>query len=161
MYLIRKCNYHFENEKFLRILLFPIENDNNNLNDFLGVNEMSIMTSSIAHELKNPIAGISATLDILELEIHSENELFEIVTEMRENIKRCSKLVSIFLGFSKTKTRGVEKVSIDEALNEALGLLKCRIVESNINTKFKFIGTHSTFLVHLPPMTMFFYVLIS
>jgi len=123
--------------------------------------ELGIITSSIVYELKNPIAGISVVIDVLEVIEELNDEFLELLEEMKKNVSSCKKLIEIFLGFSKTTISGLKKGTLNEALKESLSLLRCRLVELGYKTKFKFIGENNSFIVSTSSMTMFFYLLFS
>ena len=59
--------------------------------------ELGIISSSIAHELNNPLGGILAGLSVLLLEdLEMENRLS--LEEMKRGTERCRQLINIFLG---------------------------------------------------------------
>lgn len=102
--------------------------------------DLGIMTSSLAHEFKNPLAGILAAVNVLELE-QWPTESFELICEIKKSAQRSNELVETFLGFSRQQ----ERVSLT-TLNEdhlskffyrAHDLCKARLVEEqyamNIN----------------------------
>lgn len=95
--------------------------------------ELGIITSSIAHELNNPLAGILAALEVMALDIEEEHLLLEI-EEMKKTVIRCKRLVETFLGFSKAvplENKGIE-LSPVEAFEQAIDLLRFRLIESNL-----------------------------
>src|SRR5690606_320566 len=57
--------------------------------------ELGIITSSIAHELNNPLAGILAAVEVISLDVDDEHILSEI-QEMKKTVIRCKKLVETF-----------------------------------------------------------------
>jgi len=97
--------------------------------------ELGIVSSSIAHELNNPLAGVLAALNVLELDDVSE-EMHNKLQEMKNGVLRCKKLVETFLGFSKMKQKsshaGIELGGMQESVNQALDLVRFRLIENNI-----------------------------
>ncbi len=82
------------------------------------------MAAGLAHEIKNPLASLSGAIQILREEIgyHPEHEnLMRIV--MRET-DRLATLVSDFLLFAKPPKAKLERIKLDEALDEILELFK-------------------------------------
>ncbi len=67
--------------------------------------ELGIISSSIAHELNNPLGGVSGALDVLLLDEH-KGDIKERLQEMKGGVLRCKKLVETFLGFSKLEAKG-------------------------------------------------------
>lgn len=106
------------------------QSQGNNLKS-ISSQELGIISSSIAHELNNPLAGILAAIGLLELEDWKEDEL-DALKDMKSSAKRCKTLVEIFLGFSRAKDKQQRQGSIREALGQALDLLRFRMIESNI-----------------------------
>lgn len=94
--------------------------------------EMGIITSSIAHELNNPIAGIKAALQVMML-IHKEegNDSFY---KMSESVERCADLIRTFLDFSKS-SHEFTKTNIKLAFKEALSLLRNRSLDLKVHIK--------------------------
>ncbi len=93
--------------------------------------ELGIISSSIAHELNNPLAGILAAIGLLELE-DWQGDSADVLKDMKASAIRCKTLVEIFLGFSKAKDQHQKAGSIREALGQALDLLRFRMIESDI-----------------------------
>lgn len=94
--------------------------------------ELGIVSSSIAHELNNPLAGILAALNVIELDEHSDDTLKQI-EQMREGVLRCKKLVETFLGFSRiSPSSHNEKLKLEECFNQAMDLVRFRLIENNI-----------------------------
>ncbi len=95
--------------------------------------ELGIISSSIAHELNNPLAGILASLSLLELEDDSSDETVQAIKDMKVSAKRCKELVEIFLGFSRANPRKAEKSTNEfEAIEKAISLSRFRMIESNL-----------------------------
>lgn len=124
-------------------------------------NDLGIITSSIAHELNNPLAGIMAALDVILLDFESP-EMASNVTDMKETVIRCKKLVETFLGFSKYQPRSEEAYNekIQTCFNQAIELIRFRLIENNLNIVTHF-ETDQVFNNSFNPhvMTMIFYLI--
>ena len=82
------------------------------------------MAAGLAHEIKNPLASLSGSIQIMREEIgyHPEHDnLMRIV--MRET-DRLTTMVSDFLLFAKPPEARLESIKLDEALDEILELFK-------------------------------------
>ncbi len=130
--------------------------------------ELGIISSSIAHELNNPLAGILAAISLLELENKvGDNKLS--LEEMRESAKRCKNLVEIFLGFSKAggvlRLEKNSSCSARDAFDQALDLLRFRMIEANHKLKVQFEEPKQECSfnkpVNLSIMTMVFYLILG
>lgn len=124
--------------------------------------ELGIITSSIAHELNNPLGGIMATLEFLNMYEDVADELKKDLIGLQEGAQRCLDLVNVFLGFTKSSGHKKSSGSLKESFDHAVGLLRFRIVETNIKlcpqwypiSKYEMSINNSIF-------TMVFYLLFS
>ena len=100
--------------------------------------ELGIVSSSIAHELNNPLAGVLAALNVLELDDYND-EIHEKFNQMKQSVNRCKKLVETFLGFSKVNNqdRGLTSYG-KESFMQAMELMRFRLIESNITISFDY-----------------------
>lgn len=121
----------FNDGDYIHINFIPVR-------EFLGQTgkpsseELGIVSSSIAHELNNPLGGILAALNVIELDEHTD-ETLERIKQMREGVLRCKKLVETFLGFSKINPKAhSEGLNLQECYNQAMDLVRFRLIENNI-----------------------------
>ena len=129
--------------------------------------ELGIISSSIAHELNNPIAGIQAALSLLMLNDEMGEEVKATLQEMKSGASRCKQLIETFLGFSRAnptrlQTTPQEITPIEVCYQQAQNLLRFRTVESGIRFSFEF-SKHSEFRssVNLSLLTMTFYLILG
>jgi hypothetical protein len=127
--------------------------------------ELGIISSSIAHELNNPIAGIQAALSLLMLDNNAEQEAGQTLKEMKNGAVRCKQLIETFLGFSRANPKGPQgmemKMSpIEVCYQQAQNLLRFRTVESGIRFSLHY-SRHADFRpeVNLSLLTMTFYLI--
>jgi hypothetical protein len=127
------------------------------------VDELGIISSSIAHELNNPLAGILAALSLLSLDDDwSEDALIDL-DDMKNGAKRCKELVEIFLGFSKFSPITAQVPSIKDSLDQAINLLRFRMIESNLRLEMKYTKTLEVFShqINSSVMSMILYLILS
>lgn len=160
--IFRKEITHLDENKFLIVFFtesFFLKND---LNHLPNAQELGIVSSSIAHELNNPIAGVQAALSYLLLEENLNFETKEILTEMKSGASRCKQLIETFLGFSRVNISTSDLVSsnIEVCYQQAQNLLRFRTVESGIRINLDFIR-YSNFKNSINPslLTMTFYLI--
>jgi hypothetical protein len=129
--------------------------------------ELGIISSSIAHELNNPIAGIQAAIAVLLLENNLSEESKQTLGEMKSGAQRCKQLIETFLGFSRVNPSNVlplesPQSTIDICYQQAQNLLRFRSVESGIRFSFDSIK-HADFRHKINPslLTMTFYLILS
>lgn len=128
-----------------------------------SVDELGIISSSIAHELNNPLAGILAALSLLSLEDDWTPDALSDLEDMKSGAKRCKELVEIFLGFSKFSPSAQVKISIRDSLDQAINLLRFRMIESNLRLDMKYSPTLENFShqINASIMSMIFYLICS
>ena len=129
--------------------------------------ELGIISSSIAHELNNPIAGIQAALSLLLLDESLNQEAEQTLKEMKNGAMRCKQLIETFLGFSRANptnlaTSEAALSTIDICYQQAQNLLRFRTVESGIRFNFESIK-HADFRASVNPslLTMTFYLILG
>lgn len=129
--------------------------------------ELGIISSSIAHELNNPIAGIQAALSFLLLDEELDAEARGVLEEMKNGSTRCKQLVETFLGFSRARPLTVQNLDtthsmVDLCFEQAQNLLRFRTVESGIRFSLEF-SEHARFRpnVNLSLLTMTFYLIMG
>lgn len=129
--------------------------------------ELGIISSSIAHELNNPIAGVQAALTLLLLDDSLDDEARQSLLEMKKGAQRCKQLVETFLGFSRVNPMGQTsadhtKSLVDVCYQQAQNLLRFRTVESGIRISLTY-SKHSDFRaqVNVSLLTMTFYLILG
>jgi hypothetical protein len=109
--------------------------------------ELGIVSSSIAHEINNPLGGILAAIDVLLLDDYEDVEVPEKLMEMKEGVIRSKKLVETILGFSKLRHSYAQtpdlKIDVKECLNQALDLLRFRLIEDGIQFRHDFQSSNT------------------
>lgn len=81
------------------------------------------LAATVAHEIKNPLAGISGAIQVLRDAIPSESGRREVVTEILEQIRRLDSTVRDLLMFARPATPARQEVDLGETLPRAWGLL--------------------------------------
>lgn len=129
--------------------------------------ELGIISSSIAHELNNPIAGIQAALSLLMLDDGLNEEAKATLQEMKNGAIRCKQLVETFLGFSRANPTSLQSVEgrasmVEICYQQAQNLLRFRTVESGIRFSLEY-SKHTDFRhqVNLSLFTMTFYLILG
>ena len=128
-----------------------------------SIDELGIISSSIAHELNNPLAGILAALSLLSLEDDWTADALSDLEDMKSGAKRCKELVEIFLGFSKFSPTSQIRISIKGSIDQAINLLRFRMIESNLRLDIKYSATLENFShqINASIMSMIFYLVCS
>ncbi len=78
--------------------------------------QIGTMAATVAHELRNPLAIIEATNDIIKKKYaHNKDELF---TYISDEVKRLDILIDDFLKLTKTPKLYIEKIIVDRFLDK-------------------------------------------
>lgn len=128
-----------------------------------SIDELGIISSSIAHELNNPLAGILAAISLLSLEDTWSEDALSDLEDMKNGAKRCKELIEIFLGFSKFAPGTRSVLSIKDSLDQAINLLRFRMIESNLRVEMKYSPTLENFShqINSSIMSMILYLICS
>ncbi len=141
------------------LVIFRTEKKKSSSN--LSNRELGVVSSSIAHELNNPLAGMLAAISLLFLEDLTEEE-HKALTDMKVSIERCKGLVEIFLGFSRMSPHQHKVGSLTQSFTQAMNLLRFRMVESNVRLQIE-TQNLDLFDAKFNPsiMAMFFYIVLN
>jgi len=90
------------------------------------------LASGIAHEVRNPLAGISGAMQILKQDIRLDDERKEIVEEILTQITRMEKLTLDLLEYSKPSTPQMSSTNLHEIMDKVLFLAAMGGEKSNI-----------------------------
>ncbi len=91
------------------------------------------MSSSIIHEIGNPLAGMSNLLEVLKDHMDDENLRNELLTALREEVNMLNNLVINFLDFTRTHRNIPVSTNILGVINSALNILNSEIMNKNVN----------------------------
>lgn len=96
------------------------------------------MAAGMAHEIKNPLAGILTGLEFLHMQIDTENDIQRQSIELViKEVKRLDRLVNDMTSFAKSKIKILSDVNIKDIIDRALELTKDKFAKKEIN-----ISTH-------------------
>lgn len=95
------------------------------------------MAAGLAHEIKNPLAALSGSVQILQDEISESSENYRLIQIITRETERLNNLVSSFLSLSVQKTGESVNVNISEVIRDVVDLFrkdeKTREIEFVIN----------------------------
>ena len=85
---------------------------------------MGEMAAGMAHEIKNPLASLAGSIQILKKEIQFDSELDKLMQIVLRETDRLSSLVNNFLFFAKPPVGKIEKIKLDSILNDTIKLFE-------------------------------------
>jgi signal transduction histidine kinase len=96
------------------------------------------ITTGIAHELKNPLAVLASSTELLKEEFcegGSPDIIGSFIFDIDEEVRRMSGIVADFLNFAKTKNDDETWVKIDQLLDRVIHLLRIKLNEAGVYVK--------------------------
>lgn len=96
------------------------------------------LAASAAHEIKNPLAGISTFLKYFtELKDFKKKDIIDELKVMKDSVHRIDEIVKSLLSFSRFKKREIKKVNLEEIIESSLHSIVLKIpAEIKIIKKF-------------------------
>lgn len=99
------------------------------------------LAASLAHEIKNPLAGISGAIQILGQELADDHPHKEIIAESLRQIDRLDAAVKDLLIYARPKPPVTAPVRIDQLLQRALVLLRGEPAFKDLVVDYDFSGS--------------------
>ena len=117
--------------------------------------ELGTISSSIAHELNNPIGGMLNFLQLMKMDLSGEESYYDDIAEIEAGTQKCRSIVQNLLGFSRRSSENsIEKINLIEVLDQAIKIteLKTRSIGIQIEPDFPtneiFIAGRFNLLAH-------------
>ena len=96
------------------------------------------LASGIAHELRNPLAGIKTTAQALGEELSTDDPRREYLNRITKEIDRLNELLKTFFSFAKPQALNLVHCNIKDIINEIIPFLIKEIAEKGI----RFVETY-------------------
>ncbi len=161
-FIVYKYKFHLLDLEYKLVYLAQQSEKFSNASEDLG-----IMTSSLAHEMNNPLSAIKAAIEVIGiLDGNIKNK--ETLDQMLVSVNRCLQLVKIFLGFTKasfqlenSKIGAADKIPFRDCWEYAVQLMRTRLISASLRLQFHW-NVKSTFgLENSNILTMMLYWLLS
>ena len=81
------------------------------------------MAAGLAHEIKNPLAGIAGAIQVLGDTLPPEDERRPVVRQVLEQVKRIEGTLRDLLTYARPKTAKLEPTDLHEIIDRALGVI--------------------------------------
>jgi len=95
------------------------------------------LTAGVAHELRNPLAGIKINTQILSRKKDLPEMEKKLLSSTQEGIEKIQKIVDDMLHFAKPKASHFEEEEINEVVEESLAILRAKLKKGNITALFE------------------------
>ncbi|MGC3999157.1 MAG: ATP-binding protein [Anaeromyxobacter sp.] len=82
------------------------------------------LATGLAHEIKNPLAGLSGALELMAEDLATDAHKAEVVAEMRHQVVRLTGTMESLLGFARPPRVELRPTDLNAALQKALFLIR-------------------------------------
>ena len=90
------------------------------------------MAASIAHEIRNPIAGVLGALQVILDDLPANDSRREILEEMKIQVERVNHAVNDLLSYARPTAPVFEDVSLQDVINRTSAMLSQQMHDKNI-----------------------------
>ncbi len=94
---------------------------------------LGVLSAGIAHEIRNPLAGIKAMAQSLEDELKEEPQKLEYIARILRQVDRLDKLLRAFFSYARPARPDPSPVSIKKIVNEVYPLIQSKLRERDID----------------------------
>lgn len=91
------------------------------------------LSASIAHEIRNPLASIKGSIEIIATDFPADSPKKEFITIIEQEIERLNRLVEEFLRFAKPSKPTKIETDINEIIMSVTKFISTQAAKTNIN----------------------------
>lgn len=93
---------------------------------------MGTLVAGVAHEVRNPLFGISSVVDALELRLAGRDELARHLAHLRRELGRVEKLMAELLDFGRPVAPEPEPMALETVIDDAIAACVPRLEEAQV-----------------------------
>jgi len=109
------------------------------------------LTSGIAHEIRNPLAGIKTTAQALNEELPAYDHRRAYVSKIIKEINRLNKLLLSFFDFAKPKALNIRLVNLQKVVTDAIFMVQDTAKDNHVQI-LEFFPPHKVEIMADPDM---------
>jgi len=95
------------------------------------------LTAGVAHELRNPLAGIKINTQVLSRKQDLTGKEKRLLDSTQEGIEKIQKIVDDMLHFAKPKAAHFKEEEVNEVVEKSLAILQTKLKKWNISSFFE------------------------
>ncbi len=107
-----------------------------------SLSEIGQMASGIAHEIRNPLGGISGFATMLARDLKDEPEKLEIVKKIQQGVKSLNQITSDVLAFNRPVKVRLMQLPIREIINNTVELIEAELLNNENEKEFEIIKNY-------------------
>jgi signal transduction histidine kinase len=88
--------------------------------------------AGVAHEVKNPLAGILGLVQLLRRKTYEDPELNDGLATMEKETKRCRAIIDNLLRFARQERVGFSSVELGSIVNDAVAIMRHQLALSGV-----------------------------
>ena len=109
--------------------------------------ELGTIGSSIAHEINNPLGGILSYLQIIKMDLNSQDPLYQDICEMEDGALRCRDIVQNLLGFSRsTSIKNKKLTNLKEIIQKVSAITDLQLKSRGFNLRMNLSKKNATIM---------------
>jgi signal transduction histidine kinase len=97
---------------------------------------MGELAAGLAHEIKNPIAGIKGALEVIHQRTDPSDPKKEIFTEILKQTDRINNIVQDLLSYARPKEMNLRPANLNESIQDAIKLVQSQTQDKDIQLGF-------------------------
>jgi signal transduction histidine kinase len=106
-----------------------------NMKDMAKVGELA---ATMAHEIRNPLAGISSLSEVLRMKIDDSGPIGEIIDTILEEVDRLNRIIKDLLRFAKPGKAVLGSLNLPDTIGNVLTFLDERLTEGRFEVTREF-----------------------
>jgi len=126
------------------------------LNDMEDMAKVGELAATMAHEIRNPLAGISSLAEVLRMKVDTAGPTGEIIDTILEEVDRLNRIVKDLLRFARPGKAVMGQTELVSILDQVLIFLDERLSEGNFTVNKDFMADCPTVMADAEQMRQVF-----
>ncbi len=119
------------------------------------------MAASLAHEIKNPVAGVLGALQVFDSETAENDPRKELLGEMMTQLNRINQAVNDLLSYARPTFPVYSRININDVIEKTVLLISQQLTGKTIDITLNLTATHGEIIADMKMMQQLFWNLAS